>query len=43
MIHELSHELVYVTDVNRISNGANMKMYSSIRIDFQYFVRPTKG
>jgi hypothetical protein len=31
------------TDVNRISNGANTKTYSSIRIDFQYFVRPTKG
>jgi hypothetical protein len=33
----------YATDVNRISNGANTKTYSSIRIDFQYFVRPTKG
>jgi hypothetical protein len=31
-------------DVNRISNGANMlKTYSSIHVDSQYFVRPTKG
>ena len=30
-------------DVNRISDGANTKTYSSICIDFQYFVRPTKG
>jgi hypothetical protein len=30
-------------DVNRISKGANTKTYSSIRIDLQYFVRPTKG
>jgi hypothetical protein len=33
----------YATDVNGISNGANTAMYSSIHIDFQYFVRPTKG
>jgi hypothetical protein len=32
-----------VTDVNRISNGANTKTHSSIRFDFQYFVGPTKG
>jgi exo-beta-1,3-glucanase (GH17 family) len=32
------------TDVNRISsNGANMKTYSSICIEFQYLVRATKG
>jgi hypothetical protein len=30
-------------DVNCISNGANTKRYSSICIDFQCFVRPTKG
>ena len=30
------------TDVNRISDRANTKAYSSIRIDFQYCVRPTK-
>jgi hypothetical protein len=32
-----------VTDVNHISKGADTKMYSSICIDFQYLVRPTKG
>jgi hypothetical protein len=31
------------TDINRISRGANTKTYSSICIDFQYLVRPTKG
>ena len=30
------------TDVNRISDRTNTKAYSSIRIDFQYCVRPTK-
>jgi hypothetical protein len=32
-----------VTDVYRISNGANTKTYSIMCIDFQYLVRPTKG
>jgi hypothetical protein len=27
----------YATDVNRISNGANTKTYSSMHIDFLYF------
>jgi hypothetical protein len=30
-------------DVDCISDGANTKTYSSICIDFQYYVRPTKG
>jgi hypothetical protein len=30
-------------DVNCISSGANTKTYSSIPIDFQHFVRPSKG
>jgi hypothetical protein len=34
---------LYAMDVNRNSNGANTKTYSSIHIDFQYFVRPLKG